>query len=534
MNGTIEERIRRYASDLDTATVEYVANRVDARSGEIAPLDVVSARSAGVRVGRAWLVAAAALVLFSASIALLSRREPADVLGTDSSLSTPWVIPGPIDGFHLWYAQSLDSGLAYQERYRVLVARPDADGGFVDPVTITIGSRSRLWIDKERVASYEPTPIVVAGNDGEFVEDSNNDMLALQYTIENGDVVVVRTDNATIDSRQTLLDLASVVVPTSDGTLTTAAELPGGYQLLAAMNMHRFFGTAPLLTFSDDGRRSLINIEAEAAPPSGYELFKMQQHLEPVEVRGGPGWYTSFSDPVSGIATTASVFWRESSGEVITVTSNGTPGSDESLSKVELVAIADGLRAASANDWQVFAGGADEVGAGVGDQAGPTQVAFPTMPAGYRLEVAELDLTTNPYGIARYVPVDDSADLPIIEIRLHRLSPEDWDQRLATELAGSQRTQANGRVLIDTGRGLNSAYGTTGRQAAAMEWVTNVVVEIIAYMPNETPLSVTFTDLASLANQVNGVSFFTSNAAVPPSNPDDATTQTIEPHVPTT
>ena len=109
MNVTIEERIRRYASDLDTATVEYVANRVDARSGEVAPLDVVSARSAGVRVGRAWLVAAVALVLLTASIALLSRREPANVLGTDSSLGTPWVIPGPIGGFHLWDARSLDS-----------------------------------------------------------------------------------------------------------------------------------------------------------------------------------------------------------------------------------------------------------------------------------------------------------------------------------------------------------------------------------------------------------------------------------------
>jgi hypothetical protein len=510
VNVTIEERIRRYASDLDTAAAAHVASRAEARTEELAPLGVVSARPTGVRVPRAWLIAAASLVLLATSIAVLSRRDPADVGGTVSSLGTPWVVPGPIDGYHLWYAQSLDSGRSYQERYRVLVARPAADGGFADPVTITIGERSRLWIDKERVATYEPTPTPVAGRTGEFVEDSINHTLVLQYAIDNGDVVILSPAKPTIDSRQTLLDLAAVVVPTSDGTLTTAAELPRGYQVLAAMNMHHFFGTAPLLTFIDDSRRSLIDIETEATPPPGYELFKMQQHLEPVAVRGAPGWYTSSSDSVTGMTTTASLFWRESSGEVIAITSTGRPGSDESLSMAELVAIADGLQAVSADDWQVLASEADEVGTGVGDQAGPTQVAFPTTPAAYRVDVAKLDPAADPYGIARYVPVDDSSDLPIIEIRLHHLSPEDWDQRLGTELAGHERAQANGRTLIDTSPGLNEADGTADRRAAAMEWVTNVVVEVILYMPNNTSLSLTFTDLAALAHQLNGVSFFTT------------------------
>ena len=504
----LRDAIRDIVTDRLRAPV--VAGRLDVRFGEVAPLDVVRDRPAGVRSRRAWLVAAASLVLLSGSIAVLSRREAVYVVGNDSSQGTLWVVPGPINGFHLWYAQSLDSGLSYQERYRVLAARPAADGGFADPVTITIGERSRLWIDQQRVATYEPTPTPVAGRTGEFVEDSINHTLVLQYALDNGDVVVLSPGKATIDSRRTLLDIAAAVVPTADGTLTTTAELPGGYQMLAAMNMHHFFGTAPLLTYIDDSQRSMINIETEAAPPPGYELFKMQQDLEPVVVHGASGWYTSFSNPDTGMTTTASLFWREPSGEVITITSTDGPGSHESLSEAELVAIADGLQPVSENDWQVFAGGADQVGTGVGDQAGPTQVAFPTPPAGYRLDAAKLDLTANPYGIARYVPVDDSSDLPIIEIRLHRLSPENWDQRLGTELAGHERTQANGRTLIDTSPGLNSADGPTDRRAAAMEWTTNLVVEIVVEMPNDTPLSFTLTDLAALANQLNGVSFFTT------------------------
>jgi|GEM_PF-6975061 len=499
---------------LDIVTVHFgapaVAGRVLISSGEVAPADVLVARPAGVRTRRTWLIAAASLVLLAGSVAVLSRREPARVGSGDSSLDTPWVVPEPIDGFHLWYAQSLNSGLSYQERYRVLVARPTVGGGFADPVTITIGERSQLWIDQTRVAPYQPTPTPVAGVTGEFVEDSRNHILVLQYALDSGDVVVLRVVNPTVDSRQTMLDIAAVVVPTSDGTLTAAADLPDGYQRLAAMNMHHFFGTAPLLTFVDDNGMSTIEIETEAAAPLTYELFKMQQRLDPVVIRGAPGWYTSFSDPVTGRTTTASVFWRESSGEVITITSTNVSGPDEPLSQAELVAIADGLHSVSPDDWQVTANGADQAGAGVGNQAGPTQVAFPTMPAGYRLDSAKLDLTAEPYGIARYIPVDDTSDLATIEIRLHHLGPEDWDQRLRTELAGHERTQANGRTLIDTSPGLNSADGNTGRQAAAMEWVTNVVVEIVVYMSNDTPLSFSLADLAALANQLNGVSFFTT------------------------
>lgn len=509
MSMSVEERLRRYAEDLDGAAAAYSSPAVDQPTSNVVQLDVINRTS--TRPGpRRILLVAAAILLIGGAVTVLARRELHKQTADYPALDSHWVVPGPISGYHLWYAQTLDSGLTYQERYRVLVARPIDDGGFFDPVTITIGDRWRIWIDKERVAIYAPEATAVAGTTGEFVEDTLNRTLVLQYAVGNGDVVVLGMRNPVPASRQTLLDLAQAVLPTNEGTLASPAELPDGYQVLAAMKMHHFFGAAPLLTFiDDDTRTSIINIETEAAtPPPNYELYKMQEILEPVEVRGVTGWFTTDRTSTTGQPTGGSMFWREPTGEVITINwSDGKNSPGRSALKAELLKIANDLRTVSETEWRVVAGQADETGAGLGEMAGPVQVAFPKTPDGYQLDSAELQPLGDQYGLARYVPFDPSSGLPIIEIRLHNLSPEDWDRMLAIQLAGRERMQANGRMLIDGGTG-PGAGETANQRSAAFEWVTNVVVEIVVSMPDGSPPTATFADLAELANQLNGVTFF--------------------------
>lgn len=250
----------------------------------------------------------------------------------------------------------------------------------------------------------------------------------------------------------------------------------------------------------------MISIETEAETPPSYELFKMQDDLEPATVRGVAGWYTSRRDPISGTTSSAALFWREPSGVVVNISSADVGGGGGALSKDDLISIANGLTTASAADWQAFAEQAESTGTGIGELAGPIQVAFPTAPTGYQLDSAHLDDSQDPYGTARYVPVDQAQGLPIIEVRLRAISPEDWARWVESELAGHERSQANGRTLIETSPGLNG--GNAGARSAAFEWVTNVVVELVAYMPDNSPVSLAFTDVAALANQVNGVSFF--------------------------
>lgn len=506
MSLSVEERLRRYADDLDVAAAACASSTVDQSTSNVAQFDVITRSRIRPRQRR-LLLAAATLLLIAGAVTVLVQRDSRERTASYPALGSHWVVPGPISGYHLWYAQSLNEGLGNAERYRVLVAQP-SDAGFINPVSITIGEKWRLWADETNTADYQVDLIEVGGTTGEFVEDSINRTLVLQYELSNGDAVILGMRNPIPGSRQILLDLAGIVVPTDAGTLVAPPDLTDGYQVLAAMNMRHFFGTAPLLSFiDDDTRQTMINIESEAAtPPPSYELFKMQETLERVDVRGVAGWFTVSHGP-STKEIGGTVFWREPSGEVITVSgSNGPNPTGRSALKAELLRIANDLRSVSESEWQDLAVTADSTGAGVGELAGPTQVAFPTTPDGYQLKSAELQPVGDQYGVARYVPIDPSSGLPIIEIRLHNLSPEDWDRMLATELAGRERMQANGRMLIDGGTGPGAE--TANQRSAAFEWVTNVVVEIVVSMPDGSPPTATFADLAELANQLNGVTIF--------------------------
>ncbi len=451
MSLTLEQRILRYAKDLDDAVEERRAASDEAgRSHE--PVPVAETRSHPAARGRGTLVVAATCVVLTigAAVAILhgrreSRKAVAPATGAD------WLIPNEIGGYHLWFAQSLQTGVSYPERYRMQLARPTDNGGFTDPVTVTIGdSVNRLAGDND--PSVTRTTMEVRGLTAEIVEGSSSGRTVLQYRLVNGDAVlfVDNADPVGDDTRALLQRFAQAITPTDDGSsLAVTGNLPANYQVLAAMNMQQEFGAATDLTFVDnDTRKSLLFIDTETSTPPGYELFRITSAVEPVRVRGVMGLITTSTDtPAESVPQIGgTVFntnestvlsWREPTGQLISINSTGTPDAPHKLTNDALVAIANGLQPVTESQWQTFAQTAESTGPGVGAAVGPTQVSFPTPPAGYQLAFAHLDEAAEIYGQARYVSQDDPAHQPVIDVLLRRWSPPPGKRTLMATFAAA-------------------------------------------------------------------------------------------------
>jgi hypothetical protein len=512
MSLTVEERLRRYTLDLDAAAQQRPQSDGADRDGPPLAVDVVESDRTDRRRRALVAVAACLLLVVGAAIALLHGRRPSRP-GIAPPSGSDWLVPNEIPAYHLWFARSLQTGLDYQERYRMQLARPTGNGGYTDPVTVTIGDSLRLWNNNEGVR----TTVDVDGQSGEIFEDINNGLTVLQYQRGDGDAVVFTDDGDPISSetKQLLQEFAAVVKPADDGSLHTVGELPDDYQVLVAMTMDQEFGAAPLLQYIDnDTHQALVEIETETFPPADYELFKMGHEIEPIAVRGVTGWFTvrlNTSPNRSQILGPTGLFWRERTGQVVSIVSNGQPNGREPLTKAELVAIANDLHAVSESEWQGLAQTAESTGPGVGAAVGPTQVAFPTPPAGYRLDFAHLVDINETYGQARYVALQDPTHQPVIDILLRNWTPQTWQSKINGALRDSERSVANGRRVIDTSPGLSDTPEDQGSRAVAMEWFTDVIVEIVVYTPDHTPLGDAYdnTALTRLANTVNGVDFFT-------------------------
>lgn len=523
MSITVEERIRRYAQDLDVAVEERRVSSDEATHVDL-PISVAVTESHSTRRTRRTLVAASVCVILAAGAAVaIVRGHREQRHGVAPATGSDWLVPNDIDGYHLWFAQSLQNGVSYLERYRMQLARPTVNGGFTAPVTVTIGDSYNRLAGHNENQPVTTTPVEVNGQSAEIVEGSNMGRTVLQYQLSKGDAVVF-ADNADAvgdATRELLQQFAEAITPTSDGSLEVTGDLPADYRVLAAMNMQQEFGAAPDLTFIDnDNRQSLLFIDTEASTPPGYELLRIGSEVAPVEVRGVMGWITTDTDTADVVpATTGTVFkspgstvlfWREPTGQLVSINSTGAPNGSAAMTKDDLVAIANNLRPVTETDWQTFAQTADSTGEGVGAAVGPTQVAFPTPPAGYRLDFAHLDYADEIYGQARYISQDDPLHQPVIDVLLRRWSPATWQSHLDGDLRDNGRGTANGRRIINTSPGLPTSNPHQDAHAVAMQWTTDVIVEVVVHPPDHAPLGEQYNSqgLAELANSVNGVDFF--------------------------
>lgn len=429
---------------------------------------------------------------------VLSPADPTDK-------GTGWFVPSVLDGFRLFDSQVLQQGLSYQEKYRVLLVQTNRNGSFVNPVTVQLGDRNRVWVSDQGSGQLSARAVTVAGTQGQVVRDPINATLVVQYALDDGRAIALTTHRVDAAGEQILLDLASVVVASGPRTLAAPPTLPDGYQVMQAGDTTGYFGIAPLLDLVDGQQNQrTLSIESEASPPPGYELFKMNDTLEPVTVRGVDGWLTTYATATdqsvpNPTLQSSSVFWRTPKGQVVSVVGYG-------FDRDEIVTIANNLREVSETEWRAFAETATTVGPGLGADTGPPELAPPRPPVGYRLDVAHVDNIANPYALVRYVPDGDATTSIALEIRLVREAPETWQQRLDTSLKDRPTWEANGRTLIDTGPGPSAGGGLPDERQVGFQWTKGITVEIRAHTTDGTPLATNldYDQLRDIANSLNG------------------------------
>lgn len=479
---------------------------------------------------RAGALAATVVAIVVGAVAVVdrpsSRRiEPAGV--ADAATEPGWYLPTEVDGLDPFFAQVLGEGLTFQEKFRIVLARPIGGDVLGGSVTVALGSTARLWVDPAQGGQYVSEPVTAAGFDGLALHDAINDVRIVEYEIGDGRAIVITASTATTTPVQSLMDVAAALDVTGPRTLAVTRGLPDGYQVVQEGDTTGSFGPAMLMDFvgTTDNQR-ILEIESQPAAPPGSELLQIMETLEPVVVGGRPGWYTTSSPPlgpgpIDPALASGAVIWRATDGAAVRVGGSGS-------TREQLLRIAEGLKSVSREEWLASANTFPSTGPGLDGLVPSPPVALAAPPDGYRLVSAQFDQAATAdgdvYASARYESTGSSTAGQVLEIRLVRTSPEAWQQALDTTYVGNRMWTANGRDLIDVGPRSASGGALPSHRTVAFQWIKGVVVEFDASTADGSALDtmLDFDGLREIANSVN--QYPDVYGTVPPPDAPDVST----------
>lgn len=322
-------------------------------------------------VARRWPVqaAAAAIVVAGAGALVWSTQRDQSTGATSTptpvptsaapdmavQMNTPLrLLPRGLDGFQL---QSVSEQPAPQPQGRtwLLLATPHSDGSYTDKLFVQRTARDRVWITAgpNSEVSYETTNEQVDGHDVEVLFDPTNHILTAQYDLGDGTAVQI-VDNSPGDdiaaASSRLLNVVAAIEPVGDIDLGIAAP-PDTSTVIFHGDPGTTGGPASFLFYVQavaDADTSwsgqTVGLTVTATDDETLPLLAMADSLEPLEIRGQPGYITTHRYPGETNAITTTLIWPEAPGQWVTLTG-------DNLSLDEMTRLANNLVIVSDHEW---------------------------------------------------------------------------------------------------------------------------------------------------------------------------------------